>query len=132
MSENGDSGTRPGPDRTALVAQPHGGALLRGGNWGNKGGGSAPSAVRAAARKAFAERIPALAGIFDNEAEDGAVRIRALDLMARVGISKDADAIPREAFYVIVKALWTAAQEQIPESKHETVESEWREILSSI
>jgi hypothetical protein len=44
-----------------LVRQPHGGALLRGGNWGNRGGkGRPPSVIKEAMRAEFDELIPRL------------------------------------------------------------------------
>lgn len=71
----------------ALIPQPHGGALRPGGQPGNAGGtGRPPSEVRATARMMFDERIPALANIADREDTASADRIRALDLLAKVGL----------------------------------------------
>lgn len=50
-----------------LVPQPHGGALLRGGSPGNRGGFSLPSVVRSTARERWADRIPMLTAIADGE-----------------------------------------------------------------
>lgn len=52
----------------ALIPQEHGGALLAGGQPGNKGGGRTPSLTREAARLAFDKRIELLEQIADGEA----------------------------------------------------------------
>lgn len=57
-----------GPKMPALVPRPDGrGALYAGGVPGNRGGGKPANAVRAAAREAFADRLPMLAALADGE-----------------------------------------------------------------
>ncbi|MEO7502995.1 MAG: hypothetical protein ABIW94_10205 [Gemmatimonadaceae bacterium] len=57
--------TRTGKKK-ALVPQPHGGALLKGGNDGNRGGrGAVPSLLRERLVGSFEQRIPVLERIAD-------------------------------------------------------------------
>jgi hypothetical protein len=75
--------SRTGP---TLVEQEHGGALLDGGVRGHRGvGGRPPSAIREAARLAFAERLHVLTDIADDEDAKAMDRIRALDLLGKYG-----------------------------------------------
>jgi hypothetical protein len=90
-----------------LVPQSHGGAIRQGGNPGNKGGpGRPPSAIRAALRQSFEERVKVLESIADGEVvfklrSDGekpsaadltkvipsvADRLKAMDLLAKYGL----------------------------------------------
>lgn len=68
----------------ALRAQPHGGALLPGGQPGNRGGsGRPPSAVRLRCLDSFEARITVAEEIADNSGERPRDRLAALDLLAR-------------------------------------------------
>jgi hypothetical protein len=86
----------PTYDPAALETLEKGGALLRGGNWGNRGGGRPRSAVREASKLAYDERIKVLAQIADSVKNKPGDRIRAIDTLGKhAGISKE-EAIPRE------------------------------------
>ena len=68
-----------------LVPQPHGGALRNGGT--NAGGTGRPaSAVRATCRGAFDTLIPIAIQIVENPKSSNSDRIRALDLLAKIGL----------------------------------------------
>ena len=66
-----------------LVPQEHGGALLRGGNYGNKGGGRPPSEVRARCLGSFAERVAVLEEIADSKDSSPADRRAAVDTLGK-------------------------------------------------
>lgn len=93
-------------DPNALETRKEGGALLRGGNYGNRGGGRPRSVVRAASQLAYEERIPVLALIADDPRSKDGDRIRAVDALGKhAGVSKE-EAIPRE----LVRLLATDVQ----------------------
>lgn len=69
-----------------LVAQDHGGALLKGGVVGHKGaGGPQPSAIREACRKSFGERLSMLESIIDDEEARDLDRIAAMSALGKYG-----------------------------------------------
>ena len=69
-----------------LVPQKHGGALLPGAGGGPQpGSGRPPSAIREAARLAFAERLGVLTGIADDEDARDSDRIAAMKALADTG-----------------------------------------------
>lgn len=71
----------------ALIPQPHGGAIYRGGVRGNSGGpGRPPSELRARLRGSFEDRFAVLEAIADDAAADPSDRIRAIEVMAKYGI----------------------------------------------
>ena len=96
MSAHSD-GKTPGttPEHIPLIPQKHGGALLSRGIPGNRGG-RPTSAVRAAAALAFDERIPVLEAIADNTDARDADRIRAIDLLGKLGGVAHDEVIPNE------------------------------------
>lgn len=68
-----------------LVEQDHGGALLKGGKPGNKGGGRTPSQLRRAALKSLDERLQIYEEIADSKdsmARDRIAALRRLEAMA--------------------------------------------------
>ena len=72
-------------DDTAVIPQPHGGALRRGDKPGNKGG-RPPSAVREACRLAFHQRLKVLKDIADGKIDASpADRIKAVDTLGKYG-----------------------------------------------
>ncbi len=70
----------------ALVPQPHGGALYRGGVPGNRGGWKPPSALRARLRGSLDERVSVLEEIADDTTAAPGDRIRAVDVLAKYGL----------------------------------------------
>ena len=80
------SGTSGATSGTDLVAQDHGGALLKGGVVGHKGaGGAQPSAIREACRKSFGERLSMLETIIDNKEARDLDRIAAMSALGKYG-----------------------------------------------
>src|SRR5262245_49517400 len=80
------TGRRSRGDASAKRPQAHGGALLSGGVRGNRGGsGVPPSIIRMRCRRSFIERIAIAERIADDEASASRDRIRALELLARIG-----------------------------------------------
>ncbi len=78
--------TNGGTNGVALVKQEHGGGLNTGGTPGHRGaGGRPPSAIREAARMAFAERLHVLEAIVDSEDERTSDRIGAMKLLSDTG-----------------------------------------------
>ena len=93
-----------GTDSKDLIPQPHGGALLAGGNPGNKGGGRTPNEIRVLMRQPLAKLLPIITEIA--EAKDvqevtcphceekhevvswlkASDKLKAVDLLARYGI----------------------------------------------
>ena len=67
------------------MRQPHGGAIKRGGNRGNKGGGRPPDKIRESARLSFAERLTVLEAIADDEDARDSDRIKAVDTLGKYG-----------------------------------------------
>lgn len=79
-----NTGANTGPK---LVEQAHGGAILQGGNPGNKGGpGRPPSALRERMRGSLEERLKVLEEIADDSDSRPADRIRAVEVLARYGL----------------------------------------------
>lgn len=75
------------PPSAGTRAQPHGGALLAGGQAGNRGGsGAPPSSIRARCRASFVERIAIAEQIADDPAQPPRDRLKALELLARIGM----------------------------------------------
>ena len=73
--------------KTALVPQRHGGALLAGGQLGNRGGpGKPPSVLRERLRGSLDERVVVLEEIADDETAAHRDRIRAVDTLAKYGL----------------------------------------------
>lgn len=71
----------------ALVPQPHGGALRRGSQPGNKGGtGRTPSAIRELMRDALAERIPKVTALLDDATTRPDDVLRGMDFLAKYGL----------------------------------------------
>ncbi len=69
------------------IQQPHGGALLAGGQPGNRGGlGKPPSALRERLRGSLDERVVVLEQIADDETAMHRDRIRAVDTLAKYGL----------------------------------------------
>ena len=80
-------GKKDGP---VLVPQPHGGALLTGGQKGQTPGpGRPPSEIRRTLRKRFDEQIPILLEIAKNPEAKETDRIRAIDLLAKYGLGEE-------------------------------------------
>ena len=96
------SGTSGATSGTDLVAQDHGGALLKGGVVGHKGaGGAQPSAIREACRKSFGERLSMLETIIDNKEARDLDRIAAMSALGKYGgvdkLALTVDEQPEEA-----------------------------------
>ena len=71
------------------IQQPHGGALLAGGQPGNRGGlGKPPSALRERLRGSLDERVVVLEQIADDESATHRDRIRAVDILAKYGLGQ--------------------------------------------
>ena len=71
------------------IRQPHGGALLAGGQPGNVGGvGRPPSALRERLRGSFHERVAVLEQIADDESATHRDRMRAVDILAKYGLGQ--------------------------------------------
>lgn len=70
----------------ALVPQPHGGALHRGGVPGNPGGGRPRSEVRAAALEGADVAIPKLIAILKHPKSKPMARIQAADKLLKYGL----------------------------------------------
>lgn len=82
MSKTNGKTTEP-----VLIPQPHGGALLSGGEPGHKGGGGRPpSEIRARMRGSLAERIKIAEEIADADDSSDSDRLRALDFLAKYGL----------------------------------------------
>lgn len=64
-----------------IVPQPHGGYLVPGAGGGDNGGGTPPSAVRAALREAFVDRVPLLTAIADDDEAPLRERLKAVSIM---------------------------------------------------
>ncbi|MDA1104650.1 MAG: hypothetical protein O2956_13760 [Gemmatimonadetes bacterium] len=91
LNNGKDSGVVP------LVPQAHGGALKAGGTPGNRGNVNSPgrprTRIRTASALAYEERIPVLTDIADDKNEKAGDRIRALDVLGRIGLSDDGDKV---------------------------------------
>lgn len=74
--------------RPHLIPRPNGrGALLSGGQLGNKGGGRSPSELREALRgRLDAKGLAALDRVLDDAAASNADRLRAVEIMLRHGV----------------------------------------------
>ena len=71
------------------IRQPHGGALLAGGQPGNRGGpGRVPSVLRERLRGSLDERVVVLEQIADDESAQHRDRIRAVDTLAKYGLGQ--------------------------------------------
>lgn len=80
-------GSNGGP---VLVPQPHGGALLTGGQKGQTPGpGRPPSAIRRTLRKRFDEQIAILVEIAKNSESADKDRIAAIDKLAKYGLGEE-------------------------------------------
>jgi hypothetical protein len=103
-----------------LIPQPHGGALRPGAGRGPKKGaanaGRPPSAVRAVLRESFADRVPLLERIADDDTAPMAERLRALEVLARYGLGT-ADGIDlhevRERLRATVDAIRTTLPDDV-------------------
>lgn len=125
-----------------LVPQSHGGALLSGGQPGNKGGpGRPPSKVRALAREEFFEAIPELAKIARGggkrgKKEETADRLRAIDILGKYGLGQ-ARGLDEEQFEGIVLQMASVVQARLNaalprETADKVLEAlfeDWKEIL---
>lgn len=70
-----------------MISQAHGGRLLKAGKAGNRGGtGAPPSAIRTRCRDSFSARIAIAERIADDESLCPRDRLKALELLARIGI----------------------------------------------
>ena len=110
MSAHSD-GKTPGtsPAHIPLIPQKHGGALLSRGVPGNRGG-RPTSAVRAAAALAVDQRIPVLEAIADDPEGRPADRVRAVDLLGRLGgVAKD-EPIPNELVRLLAMDVGAVAR----------------------
>jgi len=88
--KQGAKRTKSTAKRTAVakVPQAHGGALNSGGTPGNAGGtGRPPSAVRAASRASYYDRIPILEQIADDPTAANPERINAIKTLGGFGLS---------------------------------------------
>ena len=75
------------PPAREMRPQSHGGALLSGGQPGNRGGtGAPPSMIRARCRESFLSRVAIAERIADEESQDARNRLKALELLARLGL----------------------------------------------
>lgn len=75
-----------GGKKGELIPQEHGGALLPGGQPGQTPGtGRPPSAIRERCRGSFAERIPILEEIADDDDCKPSDRVKAMDVLAKYG-----------------------------------------------
>lgn len=80
---------------TALVPQPHGGALLPAGVHGNRGGTGRPrDEIRALLRHSLEEALPVLTEIIADPAASNSDKLRAIDIAARYGLGTAEDAKP--------------------------------------
>ena len=70
----------------ALVPQDHGGALLAGGQLGNKGGGRTPDELRALMREPLAKAIPLVVKMIHDSDTGSRDRLAAVDFLARYSI----------------------------------------------
>lgn len=78
--------------------QPHGGALLNGGVRGNRGGsGAPPSLIRLRCRESFLSRISIAERVADDERSAPRDRLKALELLARLGGVDNAAVTDQEA-----------------------------------
>jgi hypothetical protein len=83
--KNGKAAKTSG-DSSGLVPQPHGGALKPGAGGGPQpGAGRPPSAIREIARAAFAERIPKLTAIVDDDESRDLDKIGAMKVLCDAG-----------------------------------------------
>lgn len=112
-------------DSSALVPQPHGGALRRG-NPGNKGGGRPPSELRRRLREAGADRLSVLEEIADG-GEKESDRLKAVDMMLRYGLGKQ---VPRDAVLAFLKdaADLVASEVDDPDAR-KRIKDGWVELL---
>lgn len=82
---------RKSPSKSPTRPGKHGGRLLTG-NPGNKGGtGRPPDAIRATCRDSFDTRIATLEQIADDTNADPALRIRAIEALAKYGLGTTTD-----------------------------------------
>lgn len=85
---NGDKPARP----RVLVPQEHGGALLRGSNWGNKGSKGPPtSELRARMRTDVGHNYQVAVDILQDTKASNADRLRALDLLLKYSVGTKID-----------------------------------------
>ena len=70
----------------ALKPQEHGGALLVGGQLGNKGGGRTPDELRALMREPLAKAIPLVVKMIHDSDTGSRDRLAAVDFLARYSI----------------------------------------------
>lgn len=82
MSETADETPE---ERPAKVLQLHGGALLRGGVRGNKGGGRPPAEIRLRCAGLFDEHIDKAVGILRKKDASNGDKLKALDLLGKYG-----------------------------------------------
>lgn len=110
-----------------LVPQPHGGAILTGGQPGQTPGpGRPPSRIKAALRKSFDERIPALQEIADDREGEVGDRLRALDMMA-----KYSDLDLNVDIELVEKLGAVVAAEIQDEEAMQRIKEQWLEIVAS-
>jgi hypothetical protein len=83
------------PAETPVLRTPsHGKGKLRTGGKSRPAGGRPPDKVRAALRKAFDDRIPLLMALA--ESEDDAVKLKAMDMLAKYGLGTPTAAVDSE------------------------------------
>lgn len=102
---------------SSLIPQPHGGALRRGGNRGNRGNraaiGRPPSIIREKLRGSFQERIPLLEQIIDGTVVQQ-TRVEIMDILPHLtckncGEQQIAATDPEKAEYVEINAMVSAS-----------------------
>ena len=111
-----------------LVPQPHGGAIIQGTNYGNKGGGRPPSAIRRTMRRSLDDRIPLLHAIADDPDVRPRDRIEALKLLAQYGLG-ESDAWPKDSVVSLVQELADLMAGRLAPEDHEALS---REIYRAI
>ena len=127
--EGGKAGEAKGGEKggVELIPQPHGGALLSGGQPGQTPGpGRPPSRIKAALRKSFDERIDTLEAIADDEDASLPDRMKALDMMAKysdLDLNVDIDLVEKLGAVVAAEIEDEEAMMRIKE--------QWLEIVAS-
>jgi len=71
-----------------LVSQPHGGAIQRGGNFGNRGGGRPSNALREQLEAILTDGVGVVAEIVASDERSARDRLAALDFAARYSIGQ--------------------------------------------
>ena len=137
-----------GNSGTELIPQAHGGALLRGGSFGNKGGGRIPSRIRGELREILEASLDTLRDFTQgratltlvskceqcgHETEDGRYPMplkasdvtRAMDIAAKYGIGTP----PKGFNEALVEELGAAVSEELDPERWEQIRAKWIGII---